>query len=121
MTELNDEEFWVLLSLDSESPLHELLVPIFIHEGGRTTQTRPALDVLHAAEALASLAARGYAEVRLMGDDYDWDRGRVIDQRALDAVVANPLHWSLHTRYWAAATDEGEAAYSRAAPDATVT
>jgi len=72
--ELTDAEFWLLLSLDAESAVWELLMPITRIEGRQRRQIRPSLEIPEAAEALASLAARGFVEVRVRPEGVDdWD------------------------------------------------
>lgn len=120
--ELNEAERWLLLSLDAESPLPELLLPIVLNEGRVTRQVRPRLDVPEAAAALARLAERGYVEVRLLPHDApaDWEDGREVDADGLRLVLDDPLNWRFPHEmpegreiYWAATTADGEAAYNR--------
>jgi hypothetical protein len=113
---MTDHEFWVLLSLDAEVPLPEVLMPLVMERAGTSEQIRPALDVPPASAALAAIVARGYAEVRALGDDRDWETGRVLQIDEVGRVLSDPATWSASydtAIYWAAATNDGEAAYAR--------
>ena len=121
MRELTDAELWVLLSLDAESYLHELLMPIDRIEGRQRRRDRPSLEIAEAAAALASLAERGFVEIRMTAQhDYDWDRAQPVAIRDVRGVVGDPVNWSVPSEhaerrglYLVDATDEGEGAYRR--------
>lgn len=118
MSELTDAEFWILLSLDAEQGLFELLMPIVQVEGRRQRQIRPELTVTDAAQALVTLVARGFVEIRASQVFYDWEAGRVVTADEVQAAAGDPLTWRVPSEvpegretYWAVITAEGEAAY----------
>jgi hypothetical protein len=120
--ELSDPEAWVLLSLDSDSFLHELLLPVTLIEGQTERLIRPQIDIAVAAEALTSLVARGLAEVRAaQPDGHDPESVRTLTADEVRDVGGDPMNWRVLSEiadrrevYQVIATDAGEAAYQRA-------
>jgi hypothetical protein len=112
---LTDAEFWILLSLDAESPFSELLKPIVRHEDGESREIRPALAVADAQQALTRLVAGGLVEVLAVTENDRNEWPTVADDVAL-AIVDDRTNWEgtfEQTRYWAEITEAGAAAYRR--------
>ena len=116
--ELTEAEFWLLLSMDAESRLFELLLPVSQHRDGETRRLRPPLDISAAVEALSALVATGLVELRVMGGADEPDGWHRIPGDQVQAIIHDPPNWRVPSEatgtYWAAATFDGEAAYRRA-------
>jgi hypothetical protein len=118
---LSDHEFWILLSLDDQSRLFELLIPIVLSEGSEQREVRPRLRFEDAAEALISLVRRGLVEIRAwpMDDSDPYDAPLVAAEQA-EPVLRDPTRWrppsddpERAVEYWAEITPAGEDAYVR--------
>ena len=118
---LSDPEFWILLSLDDQSRLFELLMPVALLAGSEEREIRPRLRFEDAAEALISLVRGGLVEIRAWPmDDSDPYDAPLVPADDAQAVLRDPSHWRLRSddperavEYWAQITPAGEAAYVR--------
>jgi hypothetical protein len=118
---LSDPEFWILLSLDDQSRLFELLMPIVQHAGSEQREVRPRLRIEDAVEALIRLVRGGLVEIRAwpIDDSSPYD-APLLAASEVELVLRDPTSWRSRAddperavEYWAGITPSGEDAYVR--------